>query len=97
MVEMNSIQKALKEYMDSIEFQEDCDSIRSGYILKEDSLPTDMEIERLAVEEKEKELIIEKECMEKGHDLADEEEIGGRIWVYCKRCGDWIEKIKKDE
>ena len=104
---MKDINKAIMLYKESTEFEEDCNTIRAECIVKHGYLMDDIEVEEQAVEMKitslikvatnstnEKEVDLPmRECLKNGHDLAvgDEEEVEGKLWTYCKRCGDWFE------
>ena len=103
-MQMKDIKEALEEYKSTKQFEEDCDSMKSGFILKEGYLPDDAVIEGLVLKDKETLFSIDEECRINGHDLADEgiEEFGGEIWTYCRRCGEYFEvedegKIKDGE
>lgn len=89
--------EAIEEYRKTKDFEDDCNSVKSEYILKEGYLPDDYIIEKAALREKEKALRIETECREKGHDFSndDTEVIYGKEWICCRRCGKWIERSEK--
>ncbi len=89
--------EAIDEYKKSQNFEDDCNTVKSEYILKKGFLPDDYIIEERALKEKEKELLIEKECREKGHDFSDGEieAICGKEWLCCRRCGKWIAREKR--
>ena len=91
---MESIDKELQKYRASDEFAEDCESLKSEYIIKSESLPDDFSIEKQVLTEKRKALLTEKECGEKGHIFleGDEEMVNGKTWVCCGRCGKWFDK-----
>lgn len=91
---MLNIEQELEKYKVSKSFIEDCESLKSEFIIKKGYMPNDLEIEKTALEEKTKALLIRKECEEKGHVFSDEDEevIFGEIWVCCQRCGEWLKK-----
>jgi hypothetical protein len=91
---MNSIDKEIEKYISSDEFAEDCNSLKSEYVIKMERLPDDLTIERLVIAQKRDAFIIEKTCDEKGHIFieGDEEIVDGKAWRCCQRCGAWFEK-----
>lgn len=91
---MSSIEHELVKYKASKNFVEDCDSLKSEFIIKKGYIPNDIDIEKEVLEEKTKLLLLQKECMEKGHILSEEDEevIYGEVWMYCQRCGEWFKK-----
>lgn len=96
---MDSIDRELEKYKISVEFAEDCESLKSECVIKEGCLPDDLTIEERVLAEKRKTLLTERECREKGHIFikGDEEKVNGSVWVCCQRCGQWVMNEKGGE